>query len=147
MIYFISEIGMFVRGVLINYVRLWLQDLLRFRYLHKFVVSFGQGSRETLQDLVKNRVSLQKELYTGSFYPQCRYEPMPRIRRNDNARLLYHSSSAFNPRRSLTLPIARNYCTLLHICETSRRRIFDYFFIKVRYLTSKNVVSPRFYTV
>lgn len=50
-------------------VYLWLQDLLRFRYLHKFVVSFGQGSRETLRDLEKNRVSLQKEVYTDIFIP------------------------------------------------------------------------------
>lgn len=60
-----------------RYIVLRLQDLLRFRYLHKFVVSFGQGSRETLQDLEKNRVSLQKEFYTGIFIPnvtmnQCR---------------------------------------------------------------------------
>lgn len=55
--------------IIASHVYLWLQDLLRFRYLHKFVVSFGQGSRETLRDLEKNRVSLQKEVYTGIFIP------------------------------------------------------------------------------
>lgn len=40
------------------------------------------GSRE------KSRILTKRSLYRH-FYPQCRYEPMPRIRRNDNARLLY----------------------------------------------------------
>lgn len=59
----------YILGIYNSHVYLWLQDLLRFCYLHKFVVSFGQGSRETLRDLEKNRVFLQKEVYTDIFIP------------------------------------------------------------------------------
>lgn len=67
------------------------------------------GSREN------SRILTKRSLYRH-FYPQCRYEPMPRIRRNDNARLLYiRRMFLIYDESFFILLVIQNYCTLQKI--------------------------------
>lgn len=69
-------------------VYLWLQDLLRFLFTQVRCKFWTRVQRNIAGSREKSRILTKRSLYRH-FYPQCRYEPMPRIRRNDNARLLY----------------------------------------------------------